>query len=265
MHGLGNDFVIFDAREQVVDLSAEKIRELSCRSTGIGFDQLGIIHPSKSEQAYVFFSIFNADGSEVEACGNLTRCIAKLLFKESGKGSLVLEAVSGFLECSAAGDKISVDMGEPKFKPEEIPLSIEEDTFCLPLEVDELRNPLAVNIGNPHAVFFVEDVSEINIPVLGPKIEHNILFPECVNVEVVQVLSRSEIRMRVWERGVGMTKACGTGACASAVAAIRSELTDRKVTVILDGGELEIEWREEDGHVIMTGDATEVFRGEIDL
>ncbi|MFH1158758.1 MAG: diaminopimelate epimerase [Pseudomonadota bacterium] len=163
------------------------------------------------------------------------------------------------------GDKVSVDMGVVHLEWQEIPLSREEDTLSLPISKGEMKNPVAVNVGNPHAVFFVENVEKVDLEAVGPEIEHHPLFPERINVEVAEVLSPSKIRMRVWERGVGITQACGTGACAAAVAGVRRGITERKVTVVLDGGTLDIEWCESDGHVLMTGDATEVYRGEVEV
>jgi diaminopimelate epimerase len=163
------------------------------------------------------------------------------------------------------GDKVTVDMGPANLKWQEIPLSHEEPVNFLPINVGELKQPSAVNVGNPHAVFFVKEVSKVPLETLGPQIEHHSLFPERTNVEVAEILPSSKIRMRVWERGVGITQACGTGACAVAVAGVRRGLTGRQVTVVLDGGELDIEWRESDNHVLLTGDAVEVYRGEIDL
>jgi len=265
MHGLGNDFVIFDARQEKIEIFNKKIRELGDRRRGIGFDQMIIIDSPKTSMGDAFFRIYNIDGSEVGACGNATRCIAKLISKELNKQDVILETSSNILYATVSQGEISVDMGEPKLKYQEIPLSKEIDTISLPISEGELKNPVAVNIGNPHAVFFVENVDEVNLSELGSKIEDNPLFPEKTNVEIAQVISKSKIRMRVWERGTGITEACGTGACAVVAAAIRRGLTNRQVTVILDGGELKIEWRESDNHIIMSGYAVEVYRGEVKL
>jgi diaminopimelate epimerase len=235
MHGLGNDFVIFDGRQSRVDVSPERIRELADRQRGIGFDQMVIIDPPKSLNTDVFLRIFNADGSEVGACGNASRCIGLLLINELKKPEVILETKADKLRATKAdGIKITVDMG-------------------------------AVNVGNPHAVFFVDDVTTVPLETVGPKVEHHSLFPERTNVEVAQVLAPDKIRMRVWERGAGITQACGTGACAVAIAGVRRGLTNRKATVVLDGGTLEIEWRESDNHVLMTGDAVEVYRGTVEI
>ncbi len=265
MHGLGNDFVIFDGRAEPLHISPDRIRSLGDRHRGIGFDQMVIIDPPRSADTDVFIRLFNADGSETSACGNATRCIAKLLAAETGKNTLVLETKAGKLHSSLNNGLVTVDIGEPRLDWQAIPLSHEVDTLSLPLTLHELTAPVAVNVGNPHAVFFLPDTATISLETLGPLIEHHPLFPERVNVEIAEVLSPTKIRMRVWERGTGITQACGTGACATAVAAIRRGLTERGVSILLDGGTLHIEWRESDGHVLMTGDATEVYRGEITL
>ncbi|MBU6475095.1 MAG: diaminopimelate epimerase [Alphaproteobacteria bacterium] len=265
MHGLGNDFAIFDGRREEIRLTSVRIQALADRHTGIGFDQMVIIDLPRSPETDAFLRIYNADGSEVGACGNATRCIGKLLMAELGKSVVVLETIAAKLAAKYAGDKICVDMGEAHLKWREIPLTNENKTDFLPISEGGLKQPVAVGMGNPHAVFFVEDAIHVPLETLGPRIEHHPLFPERTNVEVAQVISPTEIRMRVWERGAGITQACGTGACATAVAGVRRGLTERKVTVILDGGALEIEWRESDGHVLMTGDAVEVYRGEVSV
>jgi diaminopimelate epimerase len=265
MHGLGNDFAIFDGRKEAVNFSAEQIRAMGDRRTGIGFDQMVIIYPQKSRESDVFLRIYNTDGSEVGACGNATRCIAKRLIAELGKTEVILETKAARLRAKMAGNKVTVDMGNVYLKWQEIPLSHEENTDSLNFSEGGLVQPVAVNVGNPHAVFFVPDAARIALETVGPKIERHSLFPERINVEVAQVLSPSKIRMRVWERGAGITRACGTGACAVAVAGVRRGLTGRKVTVELDGGSLDIEWRESDNHVLMTGDAEEVYTGQIDI
>ncbi len=262
MHGLGNDFAIFDGRPEKLHLTPEKIRALADRRTGIGFDQMVIIDPALTPETDAFLRIYNADGGEISACGNATRCIAKLLIAELKKPEVILQTKAAKLKARMAGDRVIVDMDKVHLEWREIPLSRKEKTTFLPIFEEGFSEPVAVNVGNPHAVFFVEDVANVPLETFGPKIERHILFPERTNVEVAQVLSPSKIRMRVWERGVGITQACGTGACAVAVAGVRRGLTERKVTIILDGGTLEIEWRESDGHVLMTGDAVEVYRGE---
>lgn len=267
MHGLGNDFAIFDGRGAPLAVPAETIRALGDRRTGIGFDQMVIIDPPKSAGSDAYLKIYNADGSEVGACGNATRCIARLLMEETGKPSVILETKAGRLEGMQAGDGVTVDMGKVYLEWKEIPLSHQEDTISLSVEEGVLRHPVAVNVGNPHAVFFVQhnDIEKVPLERLGPRVENHPLFPEKVNVEIAHVIDPENIRMRVWERGVGITQACGTGACAVAVAGVRRGLTRRKVKVVLDGGALEIEWRESDSHVLMTGAVAEVYRGEVEL
>ncbi len=267
MHGLGNDFVIIDGRQEAVNLASATIAALGDRRRGVGFDQLVIIDPPKTDGVDAFMRIYNADGSEVGACGNATRCVAKLLIDETNKPSVTLETKAAKLEAAMRKDKVSVDMGKAYVEWKEIPISHEEDTLSLSVSEGVLKHPVAVNVGNPHAVFFLQhnDIENVPLEKLGPKVENHSLFPEKVNVEIAHVINRAKIRMRVWERGVGITEACGTGACAVAVAGVRRGLTQRKVTVVLDGGELEIEWRESDSHVVMTGAVTEVYRGEISL
>ncbi len=265
MHGLGNDFAIFDGRKAPLNIPLEKIRCWGDRRTGIGFDQMAVIDSAKMAGTGCFFRIYNADGSEVGACGNVTRCIAWLLMNEMKTNSVVMETKAGRLEAFKADNGVRVDMGPALLEWNKIPLNQNVDTLSLSLAEGELKNPVAVSMGNPHAVFFVEDVSAVPLDILGPKIEHHPLFPERTNVEAAQVLSRRKIRMRVWERGVGITQSCGTGACAVAVAGVRRGLTDRNVAVILDGGTLDIEWRESDNHVLMTGPVAEVYQGELEL
>ncbi len=265
MHGLGNDFAIFDSRKESLHFSPDQIRKLANRHFGIGFDQMVVIDTPKSPESDVFLRIYNADGSEVGACGNATRCVGKLLMAELKKPEIVLETSAARLTAKMAGDLVCVDMSKAKLRHEEIPLSNEEKTESLPINEGVLKYPVAVNMGNPHAVFFVDDVAMVPLEFLGPKIESHPLFPEHTNVEIAQVLSPTKIRMRVWERGAGITQACGTGACATAVAGVRRGLTERKVTIVLDGGTLDIEWRESDGHVLMTGDAVEVYRGTVEI
>lgn len=265
MHGLGNDFVIFDGRAGApLYLSTEMIRSLGDRHTGVGFDQMVIISPPKSAQADVFMSIFNSDGSEVGACGNATRCVADVLMRETGRSEAALETMAGILKARRAGaGRVCVDMGKVRLGWQDIPLSEEQDTLSLGLSEGMLKAPVAVNVGNPHAVFFVQQLEEVPLEKFGPLIENHPLFPEKTNVEVVRIDSWNALTMQVWERGVGITRACGTGACAAAVAAARRGLTGRKVSVTLEGGVLDIEWREADDHVLMTGAVEEVFTGTL--
>ena len=265
MHGLGNDFVVIDARSRAVILDEREARHIADRRQGIGCDQLILIEPAKSRLADAFMRIRNADGGEVEACGNATRCVADLLMKEKGLSHVVIETVAGLLDAEAAGEGlVSVDMGPALLDWREIPLAKPMDTLHLDLSLGGLSDPVAVNTGNPHAVFFVGDAEAVDLTALGPVIERHPLFPERVNVEVATVISPERIRMRVWERGVGITRACGTGACATLVAAARRKLTGRRAEVILDGGSLEIEWLP-DNHLRMTGPVAVSFSGELPI
>ncbi len=257
MHGLGNDFVVLDTRAQPLPpVTPALARALADRRTGIGCDQLILLE--ESAVADFRMRIFNHDGSEVEACGNATRAVALL------HGSPAqIETAAGLLAVQPGEGGAAVDMGEPRFEWDVIPLAYAMDTIALPVGWDELEQPVAVNIGNPHAVFFVDDCDAIELDRLGPTIERDPLFPERVNVNVATIENRHTIRLRVWERGAGLTRACGTGACATAVAAMRRGLVEREVTVVLPGGALLIEWGE-DGRITMTGPATESFRGSFD-
>ncbi len=272
MHGLGNDFVILDARQTPVDLDEARARAIADRRLGIGCDQILIIEPATNGQgdcdAEIFMRILNADGSEAEACGNGTRCVAALMMAESGNGKVSIETKAGLLSAEAADNgNFSVDMGPVNLDWQSIPLAgplpIGADTLHLDISVGELSDPVGVNVGNPHAVFFVDDAAAVPLQDLGPEIEHHALFPERTNVEVAQILGDGSIRLRVWERGVGITRACGSGACATAVAASRRELAGRSATINLDGGALGIDWRD-DNHVIMTGPVATSYAGVID-
>jgi diaminopimelate epimerase len=257
MHGLGNDFVVLDGRaERLPTIDAALAAALADRHTGIGCDQLVVLEPS--DAADFRMRIFNSDGGEVEACGNATRAVG-LLHGAPAR----IETAGGLISATPAEQGISVEMGKPRFAWDEIPLAYALDTTCLPMGWEELENPAAVNVGNPHAVFFVADCDAVDLGGLGPLIEHDPLFPERVNVNAATVTARDAIRLRVWERGAGLTRACGTGACATAVAAMRRGLVNRSVTVTLPGGPLHISWRE-DGEVVMTGAAAESFRGSFD-
>ncbi len=264
MHGLGNDFVVFDARRQALDLSVDQVRAIANRHTGVGCDQLIIMEPPRNGAADVFMRIRNADGSEVEACGNATRCVASAVMKERGADTVVIETVVGLLHAKDGGnDLITVDMGPVRLDWQDIPLAEAMDTLHMGIEEGPLLDPAGVNVGNPHAVFFVDDAESIPLETVGPRVEHHPLFPARINVEAVQVLSPTRLRMRVWERGTGITQACGTGACATLVAAHRRGLAERAAEVILDGGTLRIEWND-DGHVMMSGPAATSFAGTLD-
>jgi diaminopimelate epimerase len=257
MHGLGNDFVVLDARvDKVPVMTAPLAAALADRKTGIGCDQLILLEPS--EVSDLRMRIFNHDGSEVEACGNATRAVGLL----EGK-AVSIETLGGLLEAGPADGGVAVDMGIPRFDWAQIPLAYPLDTLTLPVGWGELENPAAVNVGNPHVVFFVPDCSAVELDRFGPEIEHDALFPNRINVNVATVESRTRIALRVWERGVGETRACGTGACATAVAAMRRGLAERAVTVALTGGDLRIIWGEDD-RITMTGPATESFRGHFE-
>ncbi len=239
MHGLGNDFVIIDTREHPLSLSTDAIKRICDRHLGVGCDQLVLISHSQRADCRVHF--YNADGSESGACGNASRCVASLMMYESGRSVATIATNAGMISCDLTDDGwITVNMGKAKTSWQAIPLAYECDTLHVPLEEGVLKDPVCINVGNPHAVFFVDDVDEVPLKELGSKLEHHSLFPERANIEVVQVVSRSHIRIRVWERGSGETKACGTGACAAAVAAIRRDLCDRTVLVNLLGGDLEV-------------------------
>ena len=254
MHGLGNDFVILDGRQSAVAMDSARARGIADRRTGIGCDQVILLEPS--EVADLRMRIWNSDGGEVQSCGNAARCVALL---EGGNPSI--ETKGGIIRGSANGAAATVDMGEPRFGWEEIPLAYAIDTSLLPLAWEELQGPCAVNVGNPHLIFFVEDQEAINLEWLGPLIERDPLFPEGINVNVAEIRG-SEIDLRVWERGSGLTLACGTGACATAVAAIKYRGLCAPVTVNLPGGALSIDWAP--GQPIrMTGSATYVFSGEL--
>jgi len=263
MHGLGNDFVVFDARTRALALTPEQIAAIAHRRTGIGCDQLIVIGPARGGLSDAWMSIFNADGSEVAACGNATRCVASLLMAESGKTSVVIETKAGLLDAEARdGGLVAVDMGPARLDWREIPLAHGVDTLHLGIGAGPLSDPAAVNMGNPHAVFFVDDVLSVDLESVGPGLEHHPLFPERANIEVAQVVGPGRIRMRVWERGTGVTMSCGTGACATLVAAARRGLTGRKAEVILDGGALTVEWLP-DGHVLMVGPVAASFAGTV--
>ena len=266
MHGLGNDFVVLDARGGGIDLDEAFARAISDRRLGIGCDQILVIEPPKGAngEADIFMRILNSDGGEAEACGNGTRCVAAKVMAETGAGELKIETRAGILAATNAGDgNFSVDMGEVHLDWQAIPLAGETDTLNLNIETGMLSGPVAVNVGNPHCVFFVDDVATVPLEDLGPEIETHSLFPERTNVGVAQILANGQIRLRVWERGVGMTRACGSGACAAVVAANRRNLAERETVVVLDGGTLAIQWRE-DNHIIMTGPVATSFSGVID-
>lgn len=264
MHGLGNDFVVIDTRESAVTLDDALVQRVGDRHRGVGFDQFITIEPPRSPDATVFMGIRNPDGSQAGACGNATRCVADLIMREQNRDSVVIETISGLLPSHRRDDGlITVDMGEPRLGWQQIPLASQQDTLRLPLAIGPMIEPVAVSMGNPHAVFFVPHVDAIALSDFGPQVEHHPLFPARTNVEIVEVQSRTNLRLRVWERGAGITLACGSGACATLVAAVRRGLTERAATIHLDGGDLMIEWRASDNHVLMTGPVATSFYGEI--
>lgn len=264
MHGLGNDFVVFDARHDPMQLSAQQVAAIADRHTGVGCDQLIVIGAARGATSDAWMSIYNADGSEVSACGNATRCVAWFLMRESGRDRVVIETRAGLLDAESRGGwHVAVDMGPAGLDWRDIPVSEPVDTLHLPLAAGPLSDPVGVSMGNPHAVFFVPDAEAVDLAAVGPVLEHDRLFPERANIEVAQVLAPNRVRMRVWERGAGITSACGTGACATLVAAARRNLTGRTAEIVLDGGVLGIEWLRDD-HVLMTGPAALSFTGRLD-
>lgn len=265
MHGLGNDFVVVDVRHTGAVFTDDQVRRIGDRRRGIGFDQFITIEPPRQAGATVFMGIRNPDGSVAGACGNATRCVAALLMAETDRDSTVIETVSGLLPATRAADgTVTVDMGPARLDWQDLPLSEPRDTLHLGIGAGDLHDPVGVSMGNPHAVFFVGDVAAVPLTEVGPVLEHHPLFPKRCNIEIVDVQARDRMRMRVWERGAGITQACGSGACATLVAAVRRGLADRCAEVILDGGSLIIEWRETDGHVLMSGPTATSFTGIFD-
>jgi diaminopimelate epimerase len=259
MHGCGNDFVILDDRSRTLAITPARAAALADRHTGIGCDQFIVIEPTETADA--FMRIYNPDGSEAGACGNATRCVADILMRESGLSEVTIRTISGDLPCVRRADGlIQVDMGPAGLDWTDIPLARPMDTLRLDLPGD----PAAASMGNPHATFFVADLDAEPIASRGLKLEHDPLFPQRANIGFAQIIDPDTIRLKVWERGAGLTLACGSGACATLVNAHRRGLTHRRAKVIVDGGTLEIEWRD-DGHVLMTGPVATAFRGEVDI
>lgn len=255
MNGLGNDFIIVDLRNTPVKIDPDDVRAVANRNTGIGCDQFIAIEKGDP----VTMSIWNADGSPAGACGNAARCVTALLLEETQDDKVQISTPAGIITGWSAGDRmVSVDMGEPKLRWKQIPLAEQmDDTRFIDIKLGPIDNPVlwgpaAVNMGNPHCIFFVDNADAQALDKFGPMIEHHPLFPERANVSVAEVTGTNILKVRVWERGVGITKACGTGACAAAVAAHRRRLTDRVVQVQMDGGPLHVDWRQ-DNHVILTG------------
>jgi diaminopimelate epimerase len=271
MNGLGNEIVVVDMRGQAGAITAAEARA-AAQPDGAPYDQLMTLHTARTSGTDGYVRIYNNDGSEAGACGNGMRCIAELLFEETGKRALTFETKAGLLACwkDAEPQVSTVDMGAPRFAWHEIPLAeATDDTRALDLQigpVDQpiLRAPSAVSMGNPHAIFWVDDVHGYDLAELGPQLEHHPIFPERANISLAQVVSRQHIVLRTWERGAGLTRACGSAACAAAVAAARLQRTGRAVTVTLPGGDLRIEWRERDDHVLMTGPVAYEYEGRFD-
>ncbi|NLK87447.1 MAG: diaminopimelate epimerase [Clostridiaceae bacterium] len=272
MHGLGNDYIFAHMMNEVLQNPANLAKKISDRHFGVGSDGLVLIMPSKTADAKM--RIFNADGSEAEMCGNAVRCVGKYLFDNGiiKEERITLETLAGIkiLELRTADGKVSavrVDMGQPVLEAARIPVISSKERFIdEPIEIDgSVFRATCVSMGNPHAVIFTDDVSELPVHLYGPRLENHSIFPNRTNVEFVRIVSRDRIKMRVWERGAGETLACGTGACASVAAAVVNGLCGRRVTVMLPGGELLIEWDETNGHIYKTGPAVKVFDGEIEI
>jgi len=259
MNGLGNDFVVVDARADGRTFSANSVRAITDRVKGVGADQFIVMETPATNGVDVFMRIYNSDGGEIDACGNATRCVAALVAEELGKRAIMLQTNAGLLAATVTDDLVTVDMGKPRFDWDQIPLAEEfADTTGIelqigPIDAPILHTPSVVNVGNPHAIFWVSDVDSYDLGRFGPLLENHPIFPERANISLAQVLSPERIKVRVWERGVGLTQACGTAACAVGVAAARKGLSNRNVTIELPGGPLNIDWRESDGHILMTG------------
>jgi len=270
MNGIGNEIVIVDLRAHAAAISAAEARA-AAGPDGARYDQLMALYPPRTPGTDAFVRIYNNDGSEAGVCGNGMRCVADLVAKQSGKNAMTFETTNGILNCwKGEGGLFTVDMGAPKFAWNEIPLAEEfRDTRAIELQVGPidkpaLHSPSAVNMGNPHAIFWVDDVNAYDLVKFGPLLENHPIFPERANITLAHIVSRDRIIIRTWERGAGLTKACGSAACAAAVAAARLKRTNRKVKVTLPGGELTIDWRESDGHVLMTGPVEFEFAGRFD-
>jgi len=271
MNGLGNEIVVVDLRGQAGMVSAADARA-AAGPNGAPFDQLMVLHTPRTPGTVAYVRIYNSDGSEAGACGNGMRCVADLLYNETGKTALTFETRSGLLNCWKGETPLvgTVDMGKPRFAWNEIPLSEKfEDTRAIELQIGPIDNPIlhspsVVSMGNPHAIFWVDDVDAYDLSRIGPLLEHHPIFPERANISVCAVKSREHIVVRTWERGAGLTRACGSAACAAAAAAARLRRTGRTVTVTLPGGDLIIEWRERDDHVLMTGPIAYEYEGRFD-
>jgi diaminopimelate epimerase len=268
MHGLGNDFVILDGRKKALDLPLERRRNIAHRQLGIGCDQLIVLEPPTDRDADIFMRIYNPDGSEAGACGNATRCVASLVMDERKADQVTVQTISGLLESQKTGmganglPVIAVDMGLARLDWREIPVREACDTNHMPVGLGPLQDPVGTNVGNPHATFFVDNLAAIPLEELGPKLEHDPFFPQRANIGVAQMAGKDRLRLRVWERGTGVTLACGSGACAAGVAAARRGLSSRRVEVMVEHGTLTIEWLRDD-HVMMTGGISLSYKGEL--
>jgi len=271
MNGIGNEIVVVDMRRNPATISADDARAAN-RKEGAPYDQLMVLYPPRVAGTDSFVRIYNNDGSEAGACGNGMRCVAELVTRETGKTTATFQTIGGILNCwkDAGSGYFTVDMGVPRFGWKDIPLAEEfRDTRAIELQIGPidkpiLHSPSAVSMGNPHAIFWVDDVNAYDLAKIGPLLEHHPIFPERANITLCSVKSRAHIVIRTWERGAGLTKACGSAACAAAVAAARLRRTDRKVKVTLPGGDLAIEWRESDDHVLMTGPVEYEHKGRFD-
>jgi diaminopimelate epimerase len=271
MNGLGNEIVVVDMRREQGAISPAEARA-AAQPAGAPYDQLMALHTPRTPGTDGYVRIYNSDGSEAGACGNGMRCVAELLFKETGKRALTFETNAGVLNCWQGDSPLisTVDMGKPRFAWNEIPLAEEfRDTRAIELQIGPLDKPIlhspsVVSMGNPHAIFWVDDVAAYDLGKIGPMLEHHPMFPERANISLAWVASREHIVLRTWERGAGLTRACGSAACAAAVAAARLRRTGRTVTVTLPGGDLRIEWRERDDHVLMTGPVAYEYEGRFD-
>jgi diaminopimelate epimerase len=271
MNGLGNEIVVVDLRASSETVSAAEARAVA-QPTGAPYDQLMTLHAPRTPGTAAFVRIYNSDGSEAYACGNGIRCVADLMFRDTGTSALTFETKAGLLVCRKGSDPnvATVDMGVPRLAWNEIPLAEEfGDTRAIELQIGPIDKPIlhtpsVVNMGNPHAIFWVDDVNGYDLAKIGPMLEHHPLFPERANISLAAIKSRTHIVLRTWERGAGLTLACGSAACAALVAAVRLRRTDRKATVTLPGGDLGIEWREGDDHVLMTGPVAYEYEGRFD-
>jgi diaminopimelate epimerase len=268
MHGLGNDFVILDGRARTLGLTQKSIGTIAHRQLGVGCDQLIVLEKPTEREADVFMRIYNPDGGEAGACGNATRCVASLLMDERKTDHAIVQTISGLLDSQKTGmganglPVIAVDMGPAKLDWRDIPVAAACDTTHLPVGIGPLQDPVGTGMGNPHATFFVDDLDAIAIETLGPQLEHHAFFPERANIGVAQMIGDNRMRLKVWERGAGLTLACGSGACAAGVAATRRGLAGRTVEVVVANGTLTIEWMR-DNHVMMTGGIARAYTGEL--